>query len=83
MTNSHTQETIEGCARAAGAVVECELGCGHLVNAADEAATHRTFALVTNAWKAPDPGFRSMTRDQVIAATDQYLESVPERCPRC
>ena len=81
--NSHTQETIESCAREAGSIVECEVGCGTYIYAADEDADGRTFGLVTNAWKSHDPGFRSMTRKAVISATKRHLESVPSRCRRC
>lgn len=81
--NSHTKETVENCARQAGAVEPCSLGCDYHVYAFDEEADRRTYALATNAWKAVDSGFRGMTLDQVRSVVKQFLESSSDQCPNC
>ena len=81
--NSHTRETIEKCAREADAIVQCEMGHDNYVNAYDEIADSNAYAQATNAWKVGDPGFRSMTLDQVRSSMKRFLGSYSDRCPKC
>ena len=81
--NSHTMETVERCAKEAGAIVPCSLCGGYDVYAEDEEADRMTYARATNTWKAGNSGFRGMVREQVVAVVKQFLESADDFCPAC
>ncbi len=82
--NSHTMESIERCAREAGAIRPCSVCGNYDVHVWDDEADRMTYAMATNAWKAGDSGFRGMWEAaQVSAVVKQFLESVDERCPSC
>ena len=82
--NSHTMETLERCAREAGAIEPCSLCGGYDVYVGDDEADRMTYAMATNAWKAGDSGFRGMGEPaQVSAVVKQFLDAANDRCPSC
>lgn len=80
--NSDTMETAVQCCKDAGAMVKCS-GCGEYdVSAGDGAAERNAYGRAHNVWEAGAPGFRGMSREEVMRAVKSALQDAGE-CPRC
>ena len=77
--NSDSYETAEQLAKESGAIKGCSL-CGGDLYAEDGEADQMTYARATNAWKAGDRGFRSMSRQEVVDLVKSVLDDAPITC---
>ena len=78
--NCLTRETVESCAKDAGAIEPCQMDCGNHAHAWHEEVDRRTCALATSSWKVPESGLCAMTIEQVRSAVWQFLQDCPRIC---